>query len=131
MAYVNIELMGTIVAGTTGFIGKVGFFEYYTVLVSPFNEVKTFSGASGGTKEKEVRDNDFPEPTVNITTYDANFNYAKLSVTHSGDNVTRWLAKVKLLIQPLGNSETPLLQRAIYQNGNGILFQNAGALLWN
>ena len=131
MTYVNIELMGTIVAGTTGFIGKVGFFEYYTVLVSPFNEVKTFSGPSGGTKEKEVRDNDFPEPTVNITTYDADFNYVKLSVTHSGDNVTRWLAKVKLLIQPLGNSETPLLQRAIYQNGNGILFQNTGMLLWN
>ena len=131
MTYINIELVGTIVGGSTGFIGKVGFFEYYSVLTSPFNDVKSFSGASGGTKDKEVRDNDFPEPTISITTYDANYNYLKLSVTHSGDNVTRWLAKVKLLIQPIGDSSTPLLQRAIYQNGTGILFQDNGMLLWN
>ena len=28
--------------------------------------LKPFSGASGGTKDKEVRDNDFPEPTISI-----------------------------------------------------------------
>ena len=29
MAYINVELSGTIIGGTTGFIGKVGFFEYW------------------------------------------------------------------------------------------------------
>ena len=131
MSYINIELAGTIISGTGGNVGKVGFFEYYSVLVSELNTTKTYSGASGGTKDKEVRDNDFPEPTINITTYDSTYNYLKLSITHSGDNTTSWLAKTRVLMQPIGESANPIAEKAIYQNGTGILFQDYGFLLWN
>ena len=132
MAYVNLELAGTIIGGTTGYVGKVGFFEYYSVLTNTGGK-KSYSGVSGGTKDKDVRDNDFPEPTVTITTYDSTTNFLKLSITHSGDNITDWFAKVRLLIRPIGNANSPLqlAEKAIYQNGDGILYQDYGFLLWN
>ena len=132
MVYLNIELSGTIIGGTTGFVGKVGFFEYYTVITN-LGGKGAFSGLSGGTKDKEVRDSDFPEPTVNITTFDSTNNYLKLSITHSGDNVTKWFAKVRFLAQPISNPDTITTRGeiAIYQNDTGILLQNNGFLLWN
>ena len=131
MAYINIELVGTIIGGTTGFVGKVGFFEYYTVITN-IGGRKNHSGLSGGTKEKEIRDSDFAEPTINITTYDGN-EYLKLSITHSAGNTTKWFAKVKILLQPIGNPNSLVerTEKAIYQNGTGILLQNYGFLLWN
>ena len=131
MMYLNIELAGTIIDGETADVGKVGFFEYYSVLTNIGGKF-SYSGASGGTKDKEVRDNDFPEPTVNITTYDS-YNYLNLSITHSGDNTTNWFAKARMLLQPIGNpkSITTIGERAIYQNGTGILLQDYGFLLWN
>ena len=132
MAYINVELSGTIIGGTTGFIGKVGFFEYYSVLTN-LGGKQGHSGTTGGTTSKAVKDSDFPLPTVNITTYDSTGGYLKLSVTHSGDNITNWFAKVRVLIQPVGNpkSITTIGVTAVYQNGTGILFQDNGMLLWN
>tara|TARA_R110002012_G_scaffold45709_3_gene121288 strand:+ start:193 stop:3489 length:3297 start_codon:yes stop_codon:yes gene_type:complete len=132
MAYINVELSGTIIGGTTGFIGKVGFFEYYSVLTN-LGGRQGHSGTTGGTTSKSVKDSDFPLPTVNITTYDSTGGYLKLSVTHSGDNITNWFAKVRVLIQPVGNpkSITTIGVTAVYQNGTGILFQDNGMLLWN
>ena len=132
MAFINVELSGTIIGGSTGFIGKVGFFEYYSVLTN-IGGKKGHSGTTGGTTSKAVKDTDFPLPTVNITTYDNTGGYLKLSVTHSGDNITNWFAKVRVLIQPVGNpkSITTIGVTAIYQNGSGILFQDNGMLLWN
>ena len=132
MAYINVELSGTIIGGTTGFEGKVGFFEYYSV-VTNIGGKKGHSGTTGGTTSKAAKDTDFPLPTVNITTSDNTGGYLKLSVTHSGDNITNWFAKVRVLIQPVGNPKSiaNIGVTAIYQNGAGILFQDNGMLLWN
>tara|TARA_Y100000593_G_scaffold45762_1_gene87022 strand:+ start:1852 stop:5358 length:3507 start_codon:yes stop_codon:yes gene_type:complete len=132
MAYINVELAGSIIGGTNGFVGKVGFFEYYTV-VTNIGGKKGYSGLAGGTKDKEIRDSDFAEPTVNITTYDDNNYCLKLSVTHSAGNTTKWFAKVKILLQPIGNPNSliQVTEKAIYQNGTGILLQDYGFLLWN
>ena len=132
MTYLNLEIMGTIIGGTTGFIGKVGVFEYFTVLTN-IGGKKSYSGGAAGTKEKEVRDSDFPDPTIGLTSYDSSGGFLKLSITHSGDNITKWFVKARLLIQPIGNPDSivQITQKAIYQNGDGILFQDYGFLLWN
>jgi len=130
MAYINVELTGNIVGGTAGNTGKVGFFEYYSVLVCPGNEERRSAGSTSQYKDKEQRDNDFPEPTVDISTFGSD-NTLKLTITHSGENTTRWLAKVKLLITPIQDKNNPIREIAIFQNSSGILLQNYGFLLWN
>ena len=130
MAYINVELTGNIIGGTAGNTGKVGFFEYYSVLVCPGNEPKRSAGSTSQYKDKEQRDNDFPEPTVDISTFGSD-NTLKLTITHSGENTTRWLAKVKLLITPIQDKNNPIREIAIFQNSSGILLQNYGFLLWN
>ena len=130
MAYINVELTGNIIGGTGGNVGKVGFFEYYSVLVSPASQEKRSAGSTSQYKDKEQRDNDFPEPTVNISTFDSD-NSLKLTITHSGNNTTSWLAKVKLLITSTIPNNEPIGERAIFQNGSGILYQDLGFLLWN
>jgi hypothetical protein len=130
MAYINVELTGNIVGGTGGNTGKVGFFEYYSVLKSPASNEKSYAGSTSQYKDKEQRDNDFPEPTVDISTFGSD-NSLKLTITHSGNNTTNWLAKVKLLITGIAPNGEPIGEIAIFQNGSGILYQDFGFLLWN
>jgi len=130
MAYINVELTGNIVGGTGGNTGKVGFFEYYSVLKSPASNEKTHAGSTSQYKDKEQRDNDFPEPTVDISTFGSD-NSLKLTITHSGNNTTNWLAKVKLLITGIAPNGKPIGEIAIFQNSSGILYQDFGFLLWN
>ena len=49
----------------------------------------------------------------------------------SGEQQIGWVAKVKILLQPIPRDSSQFRNLAIYQNGDGILFQDVNRLEWN
>ena len=127
MNYVKVSILGSIKSGTN--VGKVGYFEYDTILVCRQGGYSSI-GSTGGTLLKTNKDSDFSVPTVNITNFTGRGYWAPLIVGGASE-IIDWTAKVEVVIQSVGDATTTPKVRAIYQNADNILMQNLDYLIWN
>ena len=134
MAYVEVDLIGTVVKGTFAHIGAVGYFKYYTLLKRK-NKVPTHEGSSGGTQVQKIEGTNFPTtPTINLTNINALTGSIQIAITSSSaDHTISWVAKVRILSQKLVGLDGENVYRdfALYQNYSNILFENTDFLEWN
>ena len=127
MSYIKVLITGVIMSGTN--INKCGYYEQDTILVTRSGTTK-FIGASGGTLLKTNKDSAFTSPTINLTNYNSRYAWNPTIVGGASETVY-WTAKVEVMQQGLGSEsfEPPVF--ALYQNSEGILFQNNNNLQWN
>ena len=130
MASLEIELIGTVQidTDTPANVGKVGYYNY-TTLLKNIQGTNSSIGLSGGILTKSNADSGFPTPTAGFTTFDNNLWTPTIQV--SGEQQIGWVAKVKILLQPIPRESSQFRNLAIYQNGDGILFQDVNRLEWN
>ena len=130
MASLEIELIGTVQidTDTPANVGKVGYYNY-TTLLKNIQGTNSSIGLSGGILTKSNADSGFPTPTAGFTTFDNNLWTPTIQV--SGEQQIGWVAKVKILLQPIPRDSSQFRNLAIYQNGDGILFQDVNRLEWN
>ena len=134
----EVSLMGTIQSDddATSNIGKVGYYNYTTLLKARENTY-SYIGSAGGVLIKSNADTGFPTPTVNLTTFTTSTtfpyadNYWQPTIEVSGTQQIQWIAKVDILLQPIARNDDQFPNYAIYQNEDIILFQNVQTLEWN
>jgi hypothetical protein len=129
MNYVKVSIVGSIVTGTN--VGKCGYFEYDTILVSRDDEYR-YIGTAGGTLLKTNKDGSFSVPTLGLTTYKNKFVWSPTIQGGASESVN-WIAKVEIIRQDLGSPDAELQPgvKALYQNNGNILLQDLTYLLWN
>jgi hypothetical protein len=127
MNYVKVSILGSIKSGTN--VGKVGYFEYDTILVCRQGGYSSI-GSTGGELLKTYKDSDFSVPTINITNFTGRGYWAPLIVGGASE-IIDWTAKVEVVIQSVGDATITPKVRAIYQNADNILMQNLDYLIWN
>ena len=132
MASLEIELMGTVQIdiGTPANVGKVGYYNY-TTLLKNIQGTNSSLGLSGGILTKSNADSGFPTPTAGFTNFDTATSTWKPTIAVSGSQQIGWIAKVKIFIQPIPQDSSQFRDLAIYQNAEGILFQDLNRLEWN
>ena len=130
MASIEIELIGTVQidTDTPANVGKVGYYNY-TTLLKNIQGTNSSIGLSGGILTKSNADSGFPTPTAGFTTFDNDLWTPTIQV--SGEQQIGWVAKVKIFLQPIPRDSSQFRNLAIYQNGDGILFQDINRLEWN
>jgi len=127
MVQVSIKLMATNVTGYSSTnAGDVGYWDYTTLLK---RQDGTYSNVGGTIQEKQVKDTNFPTPTISLI--NTSNNLWKPSVTVSGTDTIHWVGKTTLFVQPITNDPTLTRRKAIFQNGKNILFQDLDNLQWN
>ena len=134
MAFVEVDIIGTVVRGTN--VGAIGVFKKYTLLSNVGSTVA--NGTSGGEQLYKIEGTNFPTtPTLNITNVNATTGYIEMTVTNTnaadGNQIVNWVAQIKILSQRIigANGEEQFNQFAIYQDGGNILMQDAKFLEWN
>ena len=127
MNYAKVLITGTIMSGTNA--GKCGYFEYDTILVTRTGTIR-YVGTAGGTLLKTNKDVAFTTATVNLTNYDSR-GYWSPVITGGANETVYWTAKIEMIQQVLGDENYPPAIFALYQNSEGILFQNLNRLEWN
>tara|TARA_R100000664_G_scaffold6054_1_gene10989 strand:+ start:3276 stop:6506 length:3231 start_codon:yes stop_codon:yes gene_type:complete len=130
MVSFEIELIGTVQidTDTPANVSKVGYYNY-TTLLKNIQGTNSAIGTAGGILTKSNADSGFPTPTAGFTTFNNEFWAPTIQV--SGEQQIGWVAKVKMFIQPIPRDSSQFRNLAIYQNGDGILFQNVSRLEWN
>ena len=127
MSYIKVHITGVVMSGTN--INKCGYYEQDTILVTRSGTTK-FIGASGGTLLKTNKDAAFTSPTINLTNYNSRSAWNPTIVGGANETVY-WTAKVEIMRQGLGEALLPPGVDALYQNYEGILFENLYNLEWN
>jgi hypothetical protein len=124
ISYVKMKIIGTVRTGTNA--GKIGYFEYDSVLVYRTGGV---SNIGGTTVLKQNKDAAFTAPTLNIITVDDNA-FWKPTITGGASEEVNWIGDVQIMSKsiPVGGASNV---NAIYQNADNILFQDLDNLLWN
>ena len=124
ISYVKMKIIGTVRTGTNA--GKIGYFEYDSVLVYRTGGV---SNIGGTTALKQNKDAAFTAPTLNIITVDDNA-FWKPTITGGASEEVNWIGDVQIMSKsiPVGGASNI---NAIYQNADNILFQDLDNLLWN
>jgi hypothetical protein len=132
MASIEIELMGTVQidTDTPANVSKVGYYNY-TTLLKNIDGTNSSLGTSGGILVKTNADTGFPTPTAGFDNFDTDNLLWKPTIQVSGEQQIGWVAKVKIFTQPIPEDSDQFRNTAIYQNGNGILFQDINRLEWN
>jgi len=130
MASIEIELIGTVQidTDTPANVSKVGYYNY-TTLLKNIQGTNSAIGTAGGILTKSNADSGFPTPTAGFTTFNNDLWTPTIQV--SGEQQIGWVAKVKILLQPIPQDSSQFRNLAIYQNGDGILFQDINRLEWN
>jgi hypothetical protein len=127
MVQVNIKLMATNVTGYSSTnAGDVGHWDITTLLK---RQNGTYANVGGTIVEKQVKDTNFPTPTISLI--NTSNNLWKPSVTVSGTDTIHWLGKTTLFVQPIPRDATLTARKAIYQNADNILMQDLNQLQWN
>ena len=133
MAYLEVDIIGTIVKGSSN-VGSIGYFKYFTLL-KRIAGLPTHEGASGGTQVQKIEGTDFPTtPTISLTNInELNGNIEFAITSSSADYTISWVAKVQILAQKLVGLEGENVYNdfAIYQNRDNIIYENADYLEWN
>jgi hypothetical protein len=127
MSYIKVHITGVVMSGTN--INKCGYYEQDTILVTRSGTTK-FIGAAGGTLLKTNKDAAFTSPTIDLTKYNSRFAWSPTIVGGASETVY-WTAKVEVMRQGLGEPLLPPSVDALYQNLEGILFENSYNLEWN
>ena len=106
MGSIEIELIGTVQidTDTPANVSKVGYYNY-TTLLKNIQGTNSGIGTAGGILTKSNADSGFPTPTAGFTTFDNDL----------------WTPTIQVSFRNL----------AIYQNGDGIMFQDINRLEWN
>lgn len=130
MGSIEIELIGTVQmdTDTPANVSKVGYYNY-TTLLKNIQGTNSAIGTAGGILTKSNADSGFPTPTAGFTTFNNDLWTPTIQV--SGEQQIGWVAKVKILLQPIPQDSSQFRNLAIYQNGDGILFQDINRLEWN
>ncbi len=127
MNYVKVLVTGVVMSGTN--TNKCGYYELDTILITRSGTTK-YVGSSGGTLLKTNKDSAFTNPTINLTNYNSRGAWNPTIVGGANETVY-WTAKIEVMQQRLGDENMPPAFFALYQNGEGILFQNFNNLQWN
>lgn len=124
ISYVKMKIVGTVRTGTNA--GKIGYFEYDTVLVYRTGGV---SNVGGTTALKQNKDTDFTAPTLNLITVDDNA-FWKPTITGGANEEVNWICEAQIMSKSIAVAGASNV-RAIYQNANNILYQDLDYLIWN
>ena len=131
MAYVELDLIGTIVKGSSN-LGATFYGKYDAIIKRKLRY--SYDGTDGGTFIRKTEGTGFPTtPTVDLTEFDdTNFSF---TVASSSANYTiKWVAKVQFIAQKLRgvDGEDVYQSLALFQNGSVIAYENGvDALEWN